>query len=194
MLAAPVDWSSRDSLLSVWTDERYFDVDSVIDTFGNMPPEWLQTSFLMLKPVQNLLEKYFSLYKNLDNEKFLEDYFAMETWLNDNIPVAGEVFRQFVKYCFQRNQLIQGQLRVGRETVDLARIQCPVLNLIADNDHLVPPSQSRTLANAVSSSDVETIEFSAGHIGMAVGSRAHRDLWPAACDWLEKRSEALQTV
>ncbi|MDB5333021.1 MAG: hypothetical protein JWP03_4172, partial [Phycisphaerales bacterium] len=29
----------------------------------------------------------------------------------------------------------------------------------------------------------------AGHIGLAVGSKAQRELWPQACDWLGKRSE-----
>ena len=42
--AAPVDWSNRESLLSVWTDPKYFDVDKMIDVFGNAPAEWLQAA------------------------------------------------------------------------------------------------------------------------------------------------------
>jgi polyhydroxyalkanoate synthase len=191
MLAAPVDWSDRDNLLSVWTNEKYFDVDRVIEVFGNMPAVWLQASFLMLKPVSNLIEKYFSFYENMEDEKFLEDFFAMETWLNDNIPVAGEMFRQFVKYCFQRNQLIQGELRVGRRRVDLKNVTCPVLTLTATNDHLVPCGQSLPFNEAVGSTDRKAINFAAGHIGMAVGSRANRELWPKVCDWLAERSEKI---
>jgi polyhydroxyalkanoate synthase len=191
MLAAPVDWSSKESLLSVWTDERYFDVDRIIEVYGNMPPQWLQASFLLLKPVQNLLEKYITFYDNMDNEKFLEDFFAMEMWLNDNIPVAGAVFRQFVKDCFQKNLLIQGKLEVGDERVDFKKIACPVLNMIATSDHLVPPSQSLSFCDATGSKDHETMQFRAGHIGLAVGSRAHREMWPNACEWMGKRSESL---
>ncbi len=191
LLAAPVDWSSRDSLLSVWTDEQYFDVDKIIEVYGNMPPHWLQSSFQLLKPVQNLIEKHISFYENMDNDKYLEDFFAMETWLNDNIPVAGEVFRQFVKHCFQKNLLIKGKLEIGDELVDLRNIVCPILNLIATNDHLVPPSQSLSFNDAVGSSDRRTVQFKAGHIGMAVGSRAHRELWPDACAWLEERSDTV---
>lgn len=189
LLTAPVDWSHKENLLSLWSDERYFDVDRVIEVYGNAPPQWLQGSFLMLKPVQNLLEKYVNFWENMDNEKWLEDFFAMETWLNDNIPVAGEVFREFVKHMFQQNQLIKGQLLVSGERVDLKRITQPILNLIAENDHLVPPNQSLTFNNAVSSTDRKTISFPAGHIGMAVGGKAHRDLWPKVCDWLAERSD-----
>jgi len=191
LLAAPVDWSEKESLLSVWTDPKYFDVDKVIETFGNAPAAWLQASFLLLKPVQNLLVKHVNFYEKMEDEKFLEDFFAMETWLNDNIPVAGETFRQFVKYCFQQNRLIKGELEIGGERVDLRNITCPVLNLVATADHLVPRGQSLPFNNAVGSKDRKSIEFSAGHIGMAVGSRAHRDLWPEVCNWLTQRSDRL---
>jgi polyhydroxyalkanoate synthase len=189
LLAAPVDWSNRENLLARWTDASVFDVDKLIAVYGNAPPELLQGSFLLLKPISTLVEKYFSFYENMEDEKFLEDFFAMETWLNDNIPVAGEIFRQFVKYMFQQNQLIRGRLEVGNEQVDLRKITCPILNLIARNDHLVPPNQSLTFIEAVSSKDKEIVMFPAGHIGMAVGGKAHRELWPKVCDWLRQRSE-----
>lgn len=189
LLAAPVDWSSRDSLLSVWTDEKYFDVDKVLEVYGNAPPQWLQTSFLMLKPVQNLVEKYINFYENMEDEKFVEDFLAMETWLNDNIPVAGETFRQFVKYMFQQNLLIKGKFELDGQRVDLKDIVCPILNLIALNDHLVPPAQSLPFNDAVGSKDRKTITFPSGHIGMAVGSKAHRELWPKVCEWLGERSD-----
>ncbi len=188
LLTAPIDWSARDNLLSIWTDERVFNVDRMIEVWGNAPPQWLQASFLLLKPVQNLLEKYVNLWENMDNEKYLEDFFAMETWLNDNIPVAGEVFREFVKYLYQENRLVRGELRVGPHRVDLRQVTCPVLNLIAENDHLVPPNQSQSFCDRVGSVDRRTITFPAGHIGMAVGSKAHRDLWPTVVDWLVERS------
>ena len=41
----------------------------------------------------------------------------------------------------------------------------------------------------VSSTDRQTIQFPAGHIGLAVGSKAQRELWPQVCEWLAVRSE-----
>jgi polyhydroxyalkanoate synthase subunit PhaC len=192
LLAAPVDWSNKEHLLAKWCDKKVFDVDRLIDVCGNAPAEMLQGSFLLLKPVSNLVEKFITLYEKMDDEKFLEDYFAMETWLNDNIPVAGEMFREFVKYCMQENRLIEGRLRVGERMVDLRQISCPILNLVAEHDHLVPCGLSLPFNDAVGSRDRKSIRFPAGHIGMAVGSRANRDLWPQAADWLAERSEKLK--
>ncbi len=192
LMAAPVDWSTKDSLLAVWSDARYFDVDKLVDAYGNAPAEWLQISFQLLRPVANTVEKWIHFYEKMDDEKFLEDFFAMETWLNDNIPVAGEVFRQFVKYLFQKNLLIQDRLELGCERVNLKKITCPILNLIAAEDHLVLPSQSVPFNEAVSSADRKTIAFPVGHIGLAVSSKSHRDLWPEVANWLGERSDRLK--
>jgi len=191
LMAAPVDWSNRESTLALWTDPRYFDVDAMIDAFGNAPPQWLQGSFAMLKPVTNLIEKWIGFYEKMTDQKFVEEFVAMETWGNDNIPVAGETFRQFVKDCFQKNLLIQGKMRLGTKKIDLRNIDCPILNLTASNDHLVPCGQSLPFNDAVGSTDRKSITFPAGHIGLSVGSKAHKELWPQVCEWLAKRSEAL---
>lgn len=189
MMAAPVDWTDRSSLLCTWTEEKYFDVDKVVDTFGNAPPQWLQGAFAVLKPVSNLIEKYIGFYEKMTDEKFLEDFFAMEAWVNDNIPVAGETFRQFVKDCFQKNLLIQGKLRIGNRCVNLADITCPVLNLMASGDHLVPCGQSASFNDYVGSKDRKAITFPAGHIGLSVGTKAQKELWPKVCEWLAERSD-----
>ncbi len=187
LLAAGIDFAT-DALLKLWTDANVFDVDRFVDAFGNCPAEFLQGAFLMLKPVQNLIEKPISFFERLDDEEFIDDFFALEAWLNDNVPVPGEMFREFVKYLYQKNLLAQNAMPVGKHVVNLRDITCPVLNLMAENDHLVPCAQSRTFNDLVGSKDRESILFPAGHIGMAIGSKAQRDLWPRVCDWLQKRS------
>ena len=142
----------------------------------------------MLKPVSNLIEKPLRLYERIDDEPFVDEYLTMEAWLNDNIPIPGEVYRQFVKDLYQRNLLVQGQLRIGRRRVDLKRITCPVLNLMATADDLVPPSQSEPFNDLVGSSDRTLMKIHAGHIGLAAGSKAQKELWPKACEWLAARS------
>src|SRR5208282_1642388 len=152
------------------------------------PAEFLQSSFLLLKPVQNLLEKPLNFFENLDNDEFMEDFITMETWLNDNIAVPGEIFREFVKYLYQQNLLVQGRMPVGVKTVDLRRITCPVLNIMARNDDLVPCAQSAPFNDLVGSTDRSSIMFPAGHIGLAIGSKAQREVWPKVVTWLAERS------
>ena len=51
--------------------------------------------------------------ERMDDEKFLEEYLTMENWIYDNVPVPGEVFRDFVKNLYQQNLLVKNQMRVG---------------------------------------------------------------------------------
>ncbi|MCC6909839.1 MAG: alpha/beta fold hydrolase [Phycisphaerales bacterium] len=191
LMAAPIDWSDRSQLLAVWTDQKYFDVDNLVDTLGNVPPEFLGSSFRLLRPVDTYINKWLGFYERMTDEAFLEEFFAMETWSSDDIPISGEVYRDFVKYGLQQNLLVQGRFPLGEHRIDLRKINCPVLNLTADADHLVPCGQSLPVKDYISSDDYEAMSIRAGHIGLAVGSKAHRELWPRVCDWLAARSDAL---
>jgi len=187
LLTTGIDFKVEGTL-SLWSEKHNFDVNKFVEAYGNVPPEFLQTTFLLMKPVQNLVSKYVSFYENVDNEQFLDNFFAMEKWLNDNIPVPGEVFKEFVKYCYQENLLAENKLRINGKAVDLRKISCPVLNLVAEHDHLVPPASSTVLSDLISSRDKETIVFPTGHIGMSVSSKSLKDLWPKVGEWLIARS------
>lgn len=188
LLAAPIDFSGRESLLHVWTNRRSFDVDTLIDAHGNCPAAFLQTCFLAMRPVQNLLEKNISLLENLEDGRFLSSYFAMETWVNDNIPVAGATFREFVHKLYQNNELVRGEFDLGQQRIELEQIRCPLLLLTADKDHLVVPASTRGIRSCVGSRDVDELRIDAGHVGLVVSGKAHKTLWPAATRWLAERS------
>ena len=188
LLAAPIDFSGRESLLNVWTDPACFDVDAFLDAQGNCPAWFLQLCFQNTRPIQNSLEKNLSLFANIEDPRFLANYYAMELWVNDNIPMAGETFRQFVKDLYQNNRLARNELRVGSRRVDLGRITCPLMLLMAKNDHLVPPASTQGILPHVRGTDVESVLVEAGHVGLVVGGKAQRSTWPMATRWLADRS------
>jgi polyhydroxyalkanoate synthase len=190
LLAAPIDFATDESLLNVWTREENFDVDKFVDAFGNCPAEFLQVMFQLLRPVGNLIEKPIHFYEHMHEEKFLDDFITTETWLQDNIPVPGEVYRQFVKYLYQKNLLTQNRMPVGKRIVNLEDIRCPVLNIMAEKDDLVPAAQSAPFNELTGSTDTQSLILQgSGHIGLAIGGRAQKDIWPQACRWLAKRCD-----
>jgi polyhydroxyalkanoate synthase len=188
LMAAPIDFSGNEGLLNLWTQEQYFDVDAFIDAFGNCPGSFLQSSFQLMKPVQNFVEKYNGFVEKMDDTAFLENFFAMERWGNDNIPVAGETFREFVKKLYQQNQLTRGEFKLGDSPVKLQNITCPLLTLTAEHDHLVPPNSTLAIKHYVSSKYIHNMSINAGHIGLAVSSKAHSQLWPDAAMWIADHS------
>ncbi len=188
LLAAPIDFDTDESLLNLWAREEYFDVDGLVDAFGNCPGFLLQICFQQMKPVHNYVKKYMALSDRLGDHAFLDNFFAMERWANDNIPVAGETFREFVKMLYQQNRLAKGKMQLNHVPVDLKTIECPTLMLTADLDHLVPPSSTLAIRDLVGSAEVEAMSIKSGHIGLAVSSKAHGQLWPQATGWIAEHS------
>jgi len=81
----------------------------------------------------------------------------MEKWIFDSLTRAGETFRQFMKDCYQKNLLIKNKLVLKDKKVDLRNINMPLLNVMAQFDHLVPNDASLPSMMPVSSTDKETL-------------------------------------
>jgi polyhydroxyalkanoate synthase subunit PhaC len=62
----------------------------------------------------------------------------------------------------------------------------PVLNIYAEQDHLVPPASSLALEKYCGSEDYKVLSFPTGHIGMYVSGKVQRDLPPAIATWLKR--------
>lgn len=184
-MVTPVDFSARDSLLNVWV--QGLDVDGMVDTLGNVPGDFMNGGFLMLKPFQLMAQKYVGIVSILDQQQSMRSFLRMEKWIFDSPDQAGETFRQFIKDLFQDNKLIKGELEIGGERIDLGRVTMPILNIYATEDHLVAPQSSMALERYVGSKDVTTLPFPGGHIGIYVSSRSQTVLAPALASWVKER-------
>jgi polyhydroxyalkanoate synthase len=185
-MVTPVDFQTPDNMLSSWS--RDLDVDLFVDTMGNIPAELLNWVYLTLKPVRLNQQKYVGLVDILDNPKELRNFLRMERWIFDSPDQAGEAFREFIKDFYQQNKLIKGEVVIGGKPVDLGMITQPVLNIFAEQDHLVPPDASRALGRHVGTTDYTQLAFKGGHIGIYVSGRAQREVPPAIHQWLSTRN------
>ena len=189
LLTAPLDFSNRNGLtFARWTDEKYFNVDKVVDTFGNMPGEMIDYGAKALKPVENYIGNYCRLWDKLDDPQAVESWQAMNTWVTDNIPMAGAAYRQLIVELYRGNRLMKGELTVRGERVDLGKIQANLLTVIAEGDHITPPCQSEAILAKTGSRDKELYRIPGGHIGIMAGSGAPRTTWPHIDAWLSARS------
>ena len=186
-MVAPIDFGTDDGLLHIWA--RALNIDNMVDTLGVIPGDFLNAGFLMLKPFQLMLDKYVGLLDNLDKKETVENFVRMEKWIFDSPSQAGEAIRQFVNDLYKKNLLIKNELRIGGRRVDLKRIDMPLLNIYAEQDHLVPPSASKPLNDAVSSQDKAIFSLRGGHIGIYVSAQSQKQLAPNIAEWLAARSQ-----
>ncbi len=96
IVTAPVIDGWKDTTV-VSNIAKYFDADKLVDTIGNMPPEFIYYCFSILKPFEQGVEKYIKFLNNVDNEKFVDSFLKIEKWLDETPPIPGELFRQWIK-------------------------------------------------------------------------------------------------
>ena len=185
-MVTPVDFQTPDNMLSNWT--RELDVDLFVDTMGNVPADVMNFSYLMLKPFRLNMQKYVGLVDILDDPKAVTDFLRMEKWIFDSPDQAGEAFRQFVKLFYQGNGFVNNDIDIGDRPVDLADVTMPVLNIYAEQDHLVPPDASRKLKELAGTRDYTELSFRGGHIGIYVSSRAQKEVPETIHQWLARRA------
>jgi polyhydroxyalkanoate synthase len=185
-MVTPVDFKTPGNLLSAWA--QHMDVDLLVDTLGNIPGELLNWTFLSLKPFSLTGQKYVNMVDVLDDPARLKNFLRMEKWIFDSPDQAGETFRQFIKDFYQGNGLIEGGVRIGGREVDLQQVRVPILNIFAEQDHLVPPDASRALRGRTASKDYTELSFPGGHIGIYVSGKAQKEVTPAIAAWLDQRS------
>jgi polyhydroxyalkanoate synthase len=164
------------------------DIDAMVDALGNVPGEFLNFGFLMLKPFQQNVAKYVDLLDMVDDEKQVKNFLRMEKWIFDSPDQAGEAYRQFMKDFYLGNKLVKDQVYLGGRQVRLGDVTMPVLNMYAEQDHLVPPPSSIALERHVGTNDYTARSFPVGHIGMYVSGKVQRTLPPTIAEWLAERA------
>lgn len=184
-VAAPFEFDIDEGLLYKWT--KYMDVDSLVDAYGIVPGDFLNATFVQLRPYTLLVDKYVSVVNSLDNPDRLKNFMSLEQWIFDSPGQAGEAYRQFMKDFWQENKLIKGEFYLGDKKIDLRNVTMPLLNVVGDKDNLIPPASSIPLNDHVGSKDKELVSFPVGHAGIVASGRSQREIVPKIAEWILKR-------
>ena len=191
LMAAGLYFDDSGGVLEKWGDEEYYDPRSVVDTFGNVPAAMLDDGFKLMDPVDNYVRKYITFYENMESDGFVENFGRMEKWLDEGIDLSGQAYVEFLENIYQDNALYKNEMYLNDEHVDVSKIDVPILQIIGEYDHLIPPEASKPFNEVFGTpeEDITTIEYSTGHIGMAVSGSTHSEVWPKVCDWYHEVSE-----
>lgn len=191
LTVTPVDFQVEEGLLNRWAGcymgASGMDVDLMVDALGNIPGDFMNAGFLMLRPFSLGIQKYLDVLGLVEDDPRLVNFLRMEKWIFDSPDQAGEAYRQFMKDFYQDNKLIKGQVMLDGRRVDLQNVRMPVLNVYAEQDNLVPPASTTALKKYIGSRDYTVRSFPVGHIGMYVSGKVQHDLPPAIADWLKDR-------
>jgi polyhydroxyalkanoate synthase len=80
-MVTPVDFSTDDGLLFKWG--KYLNPDRMVEAYGVVPGDFMNTGFLTLKPLSLMVNKYLDLINDIDDPNYLSSFLTMEKWIFD---------------------------------------------------------------------------------------------------------------
>jgi poly(3-hydroxyalkanoate) synthetase len=94
--------------------------------------------------------------------EFLLDAMRIVAWLNDTPLIPACFFREYIGKLYQQNQLVKKELEITllgekTETVDLAKIAMPLLNIVGEQDDICTPPASIPINDIAASKDKELL-------------------------------------
>ena len=189
-MVAPANFVDH-GLLSWWARKEHFDIDKIVDTYGNMPASFFSSSFPWLLP-NAYLTKMRTLYDRHTDDSFLDSFLALDLWGSENTPFPGQVFRELITFGYQQNVMMKdGVWPLGDQPARLADIRASVLVMSAQYDHIAPSASCAALEGLVGSDDCTAIEVPTSHLGIALGKDATGASTPRYWDdlvaWLRER-------
>jgi polyhydroxyalkanoate synthase len=181
-MVTPIDFHSEGNQLNLWT--KSMDSNVLSNNTGNIPGCTISLLFRTLKPFQLNRDKYRHISHLVHNKKNLNTFLRMEQWLNDNPDLAQVAAAEFMEDFYQKNSLHNRQLNIAGENVLLDGINCPVLNLYAEQDHIVPPESARALSQHINAKHYEEHVLKGGHIGAFTSLKTQQKLINTISNWL----------
>ena len=189
LYATPIDCSPGHLGWFRWITAPGVRAGWLVALFGNVPPEFVGSTPRPLKWIGD----YFGLFpgrgNRLSQDPSLATWIALDQWVSEGIPFAGEAFRQMIHDLVQRNKLVKGEFRLRGRPVGLKNITCSLLSIAGTQDIICRVPQAEAIMRLVSSQDKEFRVLEGGHIGMLAGAGAGQGLWLKVHRWLEARSQ-----
>ncbi|WP_040204623.1 alpha/beta fold hydrolase [Neobacillus jeddahensis] len=142
-------------------------IDRLIDTYGVIPPKLVEGMFRAIgAPIY--FTNYTMLLSRAHDQRYVDKWRRMNKWTLDQVPFAGEAYRQLANDLFKENKLVKGELMIGNKQVDLKNITANLYVISGSRDNLILEDQSKPMVELTSSEDKTYISVEAGHVGLAL--------------------------
>ena len=134
LFTTQVDFTDPGDLRVFVDEEQIAETETEMAKYGYLEGAKMANAFNMLRP-NDLIWSY--AVNNYVKGK-APGAFDLLTWNSDStrMPAANHSF--YLRNCYLHNKLTKGEMVVGGVTLDLSKVQIPIYNLAAREDHIAP--------------------------------------------------------
>ena len=154
--------------LKVFVDaEQLKDVDEKMAEHGYLDGAAMANAFNMLRPNDLIWSYYVNNY--LKGKEPMP--FDLLVWNSDSTRMPAANHRFYLRHCYLQNDLSNGRMVLGGETLDLKKVTIPVYELASREDHIAPARSVFTGAKCFGG-PVRYVMAGSGHIAGVVNPPA----------------------
>jgi polyhydroxyalkanoate depolymerase len=157
---------------------------------GRMLGQTMLAGWKNMHPGEQYLGKFIDLYEHIEDRSYLKRTERFERWYENPIDLPGRYYLQAIKLLFKENRFAKGEfVSLGRR-LSLRDITVPVFLLAGESDDITTREQVFA-AEHLLGTPAEKIEkrlVPGGHIGLFMGSRTLKEIWPEISSWIASHS------
>ncbi len=171
LLGAPWNFHHDQGQMGIWakelTNHNHLETffDQIYALYGLMPSTMIDYFFAGLNPLQ-FVQKF--RYASAPSPRFD----ALENWLTNGLDLSYPFSRELVLDWMRDNRLASSNIQHD----------APSLIIHGQRDHIAPPASCLPIATTMKSHKI--IAHPSGHVGLMVGKKAPKKLWPEIINYL----------
>lgn len=180
LAAAPIDFLAGNGKIQTYAESLPLAFYEYLVALGggNMPGEFMLTSFKMLNACDRYIKDPLDVFEHIDDERYMQRYRKFRNWYEWTQDLPGGFYLQAVRELFKENRLIKGELEILGQRVDPSRITCPLTLIAGDKDDITVPPQLFNAEHYFGSKDIVKMMAPAGHVGVFMAGEVVKKFWP----------------
>ncbi len=157
---------------------------------GDVPGSFLSAVSVVASPISFQMARWSDWFGSMLDVRALHTHLLVVRWTLDELPLPRQLFIDVMELLYRENRFIEGTLTVGGQKALPAAVEAPLLSVVDGGSDVVPPSAVLSFHDAMGSTERKVLWYTGDlgvalqHVGVLVGRRAHRHLWPEIIRWI----------
>jgi polyhydroxyalkanoate synthase len=164
---------------------------AVRKAFCAVPGSFLDLVSITASPMSFVCARWLDHLTVLGDWRAATTQLRVERWALDEFPLPGRFFEEVVEALYREDRFLRGTLLVNGRAARPAALAMPLLSVVRPSSLIIPPQSVLPLHDVAPSRRQRLLRYdgdrgvSLQHVGVLVGEKAHRQIWPVILRWIE---------
>ncbi|WP_116133796.1 alpha/beta fold hydrolase [Tropicimonas sp. IMCC34043] len=194
LAGSPIDTDAGDGPIRKMAHETplSFYQELVDSGDGRMLGRNMLAGWKNMHPMQQYVEKYLDLYAHVNDENYIDRTERFEAWYENPLDLPGRYYLQSIELLFKDNLFAKGEFTGLGRKLNLKDVTCPTFLLAGESDDITTREQVFAARGLLGTPDaqIEQKLVPGGHIGLFMGARTLKDVWPGIAEWIVAKGDA----